>query len=895
MSKDEVSHQECPYPSCGSSDAFCYNVAKMTGHCKSCDRGYPSKEPMSDWAKVHYPVKDKGFVPKAIEEVDVFEVFDTQVKQEAGDYVPTRGITKGTMEYYKVKLHKDVPWKVQNRKTKAYESGVSSEYQFPYPSGGYKIRRIDLEKDHPAHFSASDLHADELFGQNLFSVGSSKTVTVTEGEYDAMAAYQMLSGGGYTNPVVSLPGATPNGKLWEKCKPWLDSFEKIVLSADNDKAGQALAERMSLMFPSKVFIMDHGSFKDANDFLINNKSKDFKGAWWAAKKFRPNDVLIDADDYLNLYDDSPDFEYFPTGVAELDEKILGICKGYFTVIQAPTGVGKSLAPDTKVLKADGSIIRADEVFVGDQLMGPDSKPRNVTNVNLQKGPMYRVTPVKGESFECNADHILSLKHTSTNQVKNVVLKEYLTWSKTQKHLWKLWRSGVTMFSPLGPNSPTLAYAVGAYLGDGRTQGPELCMGKHKQPVIDYMMSTGWLTPTRMRFDRGAYYIGFSTKDMLWDYVSNHTGQSEDCLTVRKIPDLMKRGYLETRKAVLAGLLDTDGSVTNGGAEITQKSEALSDDICFVARSLGLAAYKKSKWVNGVEYFRVGISGDMTIIPCKRLKFNVRKQNKDVLKTGFTVKPIGTGAFRGIALDGDHLFLLGDFTVTHNTEVMRYLEYQCLTTSNYTFAFMHLEESKLRSVLGLVSYQLEDNLTLKKFVDEKGREDDVRESIKSLTESERMIQFSYKPDDGYETLLDKIKYLVAAYGVDYVFFEPIQDLVTGTDKEGQLADLSSRLGTMASDIGVGIITIAHQNKDGDTMYASMIGKKAAFEIVLDRDQDAEDLTERNRTYIKVGRKNRVGLGNGPAGSFNFDHKAYKLKPWVGPNEPKPEKKEGIPFG
>jgi len=135
------------------------------------------------------------------------------------------------------------------------------------------------------------------------------------------------------------------------------------------------------------------------------------------------------------------------------------------------------------------------------------------------------------------------------------------------------------------------------------------------------------------------------------------------------------------------------------------------------------------------------------------------------------------------------------------------------------------------------------------------------------------------------LLDKIKYMKAAFDVDYVFFEPIQDLVHGDNKEGQLADLASRLGTMATDLDVGIITIAHQNKQGDTLYASMIGKKAAFEITLDRNQDAEDLTERNRTYMRVGRKNRVGLGNGPAGSLDFDVNSYTLTPTQPPKEPK----------
>ena len=216
--------------------------------------------------------------------------------------------------------------------------------------------------------------------------------------------------------------------------------------------------------------------------------------------------------------------------------------------------------------------------------------------------------------------------------------------------------------------------------------------------------------------------------------------------------------------------------------------------------------------------------------------------------------------------------------------MRYFEYQCLTKSNYKLAFMHLEESKLRSVLGLVSYELQDNLTLKKFIENKGREDDVRAAIERLTESERMMQFSFRPEDGYEDLLEKIKFLKAAFDIDFVFFEPIQDLVNGEDKEGKLADLSSRLGTMASELDVGIITIAHQNQNGDTMYATMIGKKAAFEILLQRDQEAENSQERNRTYVRVGRKNRVGLGNGPAGALDFDHESFTSTPVMPPTAP-----------
>ena len=72
----EHGSQPCPYPSCGSSDAFSWNTDGF-GKCHSCDRGYPSKERMFDWAKDRYPVSGNkdydmnvtNFTPKRIEDV----------------------------------------------------------------------------------------------------------------------------------------------------------------------------------------------------------------------------------------------------------------------------------------------------------------------------------------------------------------------------------------------------------------------------------------------------------------------------------------------------------------------------------------------------------------------------------------------------------------------------------------------------------------------------------------------------------------------------------------------------------------------------------------------------------------------------------------------------------
>jgi hypothetical protein len=395
------------------------------------------------------------------------------------------------------------------------------------------------------------------------------------------------------------------------------------------------------------------------------------------------------------------------------------------------------------------------------------------------------------------------------------------------------------------------------------------MGLKKVGVIERLYEFG-VKATSVTFDRGCYRIGFSTNSDLWRSVKN-------ILEPRHIPHPYKVGTRKVRLFTLAGLLDTDGSVTDGGAEITQKSETLSDDICFIARSLGFAAYKKTKVVKGEIYYRVTISGDLTEVPCVRLVFEGRKQIKNVLNTGFTVEPIGQGVYRGIMLDKDHLFLLGDFTVTHNTEVMRFLEYNMLQRG-IPIAAWHLEETKLRSLLGLVSYECKENLTRRDLIDEKDAEERVIEAIGKLTKDENFYQFYLSDGQGADDLIDQIRYFAVACGVKFVFFEPIQDVLVGSSeesKEQMLADLSVRLSKLSAELNVGIVTIAHTNDDGQMKYCRMIGQRASVIIDLKRDKESEDITERNTTHLTI-EKNRPCSEEGKAGMMRFNTETFTLR-------------------
>ena len=166
----------------------------------------------------------------------------------------------------------------------------------------------------------------------------------------------------------------------------------------------------------------------------------------------------------------------------------GLPRGSQIELFAPPGKGKCFRKGTQVLRFDGSLANVEDVKVGDQVMGPDSKPRNVLSLGRGNETMYEVKPVKGEPFYCNESHILSLRRSSNlpkmdyrkvkegkralnpqypgQEIVNVSVKEYLTWSNTRKGMYKLYRSEAVEFSN-GPEYLIVdPYMLGIWLGDG---------------------------------------------------------------------------------------------------------------------------------------------------------------------------------------------------------------------------------------------------------------------------------------------------------------------------------------------------------------------------------------------------------------------------------------------
>lgn len=150
---------------------------------------------------------------------------------------------------------------------------------------------------------------------------------------------------------------------------------------------------------------------------------------------------------------------------------------------------------------------------------------------------------------------------------------------------------------------------------------------------------------------------------------------------KHVPIDYKANSRKVRLQVLAGLLDTDGSLSNDCYDFINKSRQLAEDVAFLARSLGLAAYlkpcrKTCQTGKTLVYYRVTISGDCSTIPVRirRKICPARKINKDALMVGINIEPLEEGDYYGFQVSGDGLFLLGDFTVVHNSSIQDIISY-----------------------------------------------------------------------------------------------------------------------------------------------------------------------------------------------------------------------------
>ena len=178
-----------------------------------------------------------------------------------------------------------------------------------------------------------------LFGANEFPK-TGISITVVEGEYDALAAYK-LTGSKY--PYVSiLNGASSARKDMENNYDYLREFQTVVLNMDNDPPGKKATEACAPLFPGKTKYFHLTEGKDACDYLLQNKAVAYVSEFWKAKRFTLGGIINAADTLEALFKKKATKSIpWPDEWEELNNRTYGLRLGELVLVTSGTGCGKT--------------------------------------------------------------------------------------------------------------------------------------------------------------------------------------------------------------------------------------------------------------------------------------------------------------------------------------------------------------------------------------------------------------------------------------------------------------------------------------------------------------------------------------------------------------------------
>src|SRR5690606_37867593 len=214
--------------------------------------------------------------------------------------------------------------------------------------------------------------------------------------------------------------------------------------------------------------------------------------------------------------------------------------------------------------------------------------------------------------------------------------------------------------------PIPAYTLGAWLGDGTSCSG--CISKPDEEMWGRIEADGYeigpdISGKEKCPTRTVYGLQVQLRDL-------------GLLGNKLIPSLYLRASVHDRKALLGGLLDTDGTVQKNGTVIFgSKTKALADGVYELVCSLGMQARRKTSRasLNGKDcgdYYKVTFRPTEQFFTIKRKAERIRTEGRATndLRYIVDVIPVESVPVRCITVDSpSHLYLAGESMIpTHNT-------------------------------------------------------------------------------------------------------------------------------------------------------------------------------------------------------------------------------------
>ena len=380
--------------------------------------------------------------------------------------------------------------------------------------------------------------------------------------------------------------------------------------------------------------------------------------------------------------------------------VRGARRGKFYIRSASSGIGKALPNYTKIPTPDGWKM-VGQIKVGDYLFDRKGKPTRVLSVYPQpeKKQIYEVKFKSGRVAECCGEHLWSYysNHNDKNpdKILTATVTEILNNPKGLRTKRGTYRWSVPINKPVQYSKKEYTvdpYVMGLILGDGSfryneqqkafffsSQDEELVQQIQKRMNYKLYKKNSYKNYNWTFELLGATHKNVWVEDILSDYPGLWQAKSE----TKYIPKEYLFGSIEQRYDLLAGLLDTDGSIDNKGrVEYTTISPYLKDNCVELCESLGMTCTIiediRDKYSTGIVYkvhimaskeqklkmFKLERKKSKVIAYNENGKRTERRDRDSIIDIRLTDRYADMTCF--LVDNPEHLFLMNNFVCTHNT-------------------------------------------------------------------------------------------------------------------------------------------------------------------------------------------------------------------------------------
>jgi replicative DNA helicase len=368
------------------------------------------------------------------------------------------------------------------------------------------------------------------------------------------------------------------------------------------------------------------------------------------------------------------------------------------------------------------------------------------------------------------------------------------------------------------------------------------------------------------------------------------------LNSKHIPHEYLRASETQRRALLAGLLDTDGTVTNGGTiQFSVTDRRLADDVFELVVSLGYRCQRAWKRVHGRSeatsiafILNFSTEDDVFRLHRKSLAHKERRANAGTARCGSrfitAVRPVESVPVRCVQVDNDtHLYLAGHSMIpTHNSTLGLDFLRSCSIKNRHSSVVFSLEMSKTEIVMRLLS--AEAKIKLADMRSGRMSDDDWTRLARRMSEiSEAPLYIDDSPNLTMMEIRAKARRLKQKSDLRLVVIDYLQLMTSGKKVESrqqEVSEFSRQLKLLAKELEVPVVAMSQLNRgpeqrtDKKPMLADLresgaIEQDADMVILLHRPDAFERDDPRGGEADLILAKHR----NGPTKTITVAHQLH----------------------